>query len=143
MLKEMFSYKGKMTKVIPASQLKSYQKIYEYLQKKVKNGQLPSHDNYLNGNELAINIFRKKYYVKDLQEKPLENRPEDVFTRISSFIAATESTEAKQKEWAEKFYNDLHEGYFLPGGRVLAGAGDLYRLKTLANCFVTQIEEDN
>ena len=67
MLKEMFSYEGKMTKVIPPSQLESYQKIYEHLQKKVKNGQLPSHgEDYLNGNELAINIFRKKRNIYSL-----------------------------------------------------------------------------
>src|SRR5690606_18699361 len=45
--------------------------------------------------------------------------------------------------FAEKFYLDLFEGYYLPGGRVIAGAGDLYRLKTLANCFVSLIEEDS
>ena len=36
----------------------------------------------------------------------------------------------------------MFEGRFVPGGRVLAGAGDLYRLKTLANCFVTKIQSD-
>ena len=53
-----------------------------------------------------------------------------------------EGTKAKQKKWATKFYEELFEGRFIPGGRVLAGAGDLYRLKTLANCFVTKIQRD-
>ncbi|MBW6457593.1 MAG: adenosylcobalamin-dependent ribonucleoside-diphosphate reductase, partial [FCB group bacterium] len=43
----------------------------------------------------------------------------------------------------EHFYRDLYNGHWIAGGRVLAGAGDLFRLKTLANCFVTGIESDN
>ena len=66
-----------------------------------------------------------------------------MFKRLSSFLATVEGTKAKQKNWAKKFYEQLFEGYFIPGGRVLAGAGDLYRLKTLANCFVTKIERDD
>ena len=61
---------------------------------------------------------------------------------MSSFLATVEGTKAKQKKWATKFYEELFEGRFIPGGRVLAGAGDLYRLKTLANCFVTKIQRD-
>ena len=49
----------------------------------------------------------------------------------------------KQKKWARKFYEELFDGRFIPGGRVLAGAGALYRLKTLANCFVTKIQRDD
>ena len=43
----------------------------------------------------------------------------------------------------QKYYQSLYSGQFLPGGRVIAGGGDLYRLKTMANCFVTKIDEDN
>ncbi len=107
-------------------------------------GKLPRHpDDYLGGNELAQNIYEKKYFVRDINGEVLEKRPEDLFARISSFIAAVEPTPEKRKEWGEKFYRALYDGYFMPGGRVLAGAGDLYRLKTLSNCFVTLIDEDN
>ena len=44
---------------------------------------------------------------------------------------------------AKEFYMDLYEGHYLPGGRVIAGSGDLYRLKTLANCFVSVIPSDS
>ena len=49
--------------------------------------------------------------------------PEDVFKRISTFIATVEGTKAKRKKWSEEFYKEMYEGHFVPGGRVLAGAG--------------------
>ena len=54
-----------------------------------------------------------------------------------------EENQKKRDEVAENFYKDLFEGHYLPGGRVIAGAGDLFRLKTLANCFVSTISEDS
>ena len=48
-----------------------------------------------------------------------------------------------KKYFAEKFYYELYEGRYVSGGRVLAGAGDLYRVKTLANCFVAKIDRDD
>lgn len=144
MLTEMFQYQGKMAQFVPPEFLDNYQKLYLHLQKLVSQNKLPRHpEDYLGGNELAQNIYEKKYYIKDLNGNPLEKRPEDLFIRLSSFIAAVEPDAERQKEWAEKFYKALYDGYFMPGGRVLAGAGDLYRLKTLSNCFVTLIEEDN
>lgn len=73
----------------------------------------------------------------------MEKNPEDVFTRVASFIASVEPDAERGEKWAIEFYKYLYDGKFVPGGRVLAGAGDLYRLKTLANCFVTLIEKDN
>ncbi|HIO40807.1 MAG TPA: adenosylcobalamin-dependent ribonucleoside-diphosphate reductase, partial [Candidatus Marinimicrobia bacterium] len=104
--------------------------------------EIPIHDNYLGDNVLAQNLYKKKYFIKDLNSDLIESTPEDVFKRLSSFLATVEGTKAKQKKWATKFYEELFEGRFIPGGRVLAGAGDLYRLKTLANCFVTKIQRD-
>ena len=67
----------------------------------------------------------------------------NVFKRLAAFISTLESGKSKQYKWAEKFYTELFEGRFVAGGRVLAGAGDIYRIKTLANCFVTKIQADD
>lgn len=142
-LNVMFQHRGKFANKVGDEKIKGYQAVYNYLKEKIDSGELPSHENYLADNELAQNIYSKKYYLKDLDGEFLENRPEDVFARMASFIAARETTQEKQMIWAEKFYKDLFQGHWIPGGRVLAGAGDLYRLKTLANCFVTEIEGDN
>jgi ribonucleoside-diphosphate reductase alpha chain len=62
---------------------------------------------------------------------------------VAAFVAAIEPSRPAMNEWGARFYTELYEGRFIPGGRVLAGAGDLFRLKTLANCFVSRIDEDS
>jgi ribonucleoside-diphosphate reductase alpha chain len=142
-LREMFEKKGKTVKRIGEERATTYERLYTSLAEKVDRGDLPSHPDYLGGNELAENIYRKKYYVKDVMGAPVEQRPEDVFIRLASFLASNEADDSLRAHWAERFYRMLFDGRFIPGGRVLAGAGDLYRLKTLANCFVTTIQDDN
>ncbi len=142
-LLHMFAHKSKLASLIGYDRLEAYKNLLFHIKTLQKSGKLPVNKDYLNGNELAINIYQRKYYMKDLNGSLIENKPEDAFARLAAFIAAVEPGEEKQKEWAERFYLSLYNGHFLPGGRVIAGAGDLYRLKTLANCFVTLIEEDN
>jgi len=145
MFTNMFKHKGKYKELNSLDDLKRYQEMYLMLRKKQSEGELPVHpsDEYIGGNELAKNIYEKKYYLKDLDNKLVEKRPEDMFTRLASFVSSIEKDNETAAKWATTFYNDMYEGYFVAGGRVLAGAGDLYRLKTLANCFVSKIQEDN
>jgi len=142
-IKDMFNHKGKTVNIIGKSRIKSYQELYDYIEDLQRNKEVDTHTNYLGDNVLARNIYEKKYFLKDIDANLIESCPEDVFKRLSSFLATVEGTKAKQKKWAQKYYEQLFEGYFIPGGRVMAGAGDLYRLKTLANCFVTKIEQDD
>ena len=138
----MFEYQGKATRIIGPQRIKTYKMLYNHIDT-LQGKSLPVHDNYLGDNELAKSIYNKKYFMKDLDNILIENCPEDVFKRLSSFLATVEGGKAKQLKWAEKFYTELFEGRFVSGGRVLAGAGDLYRIKTLANCFVSKIEKDD
>ena len=142
-IEKMFAHKGKSSKLIGANRTKIYKEIYDYISDKQQNKELPYNGNYLDDNELAKNIYEKKYFIKDLDNKLIEKDPEDVFKRLASFLASVEGTKSKQKEWAKKYYTDLFEGRFVSGGRVLAGAGDIYRIKTLANCFVSKIDKDD
>lgn len=141
-LMDMIAHKSKLAALIGYDRIESYKMLLFYLKDLQKEGKLPVHPNYLGGSELATTIYQKKYYLKDLDGNLIEDKPEDVFVRIASFLAAVEDGEEKQKAWAVRFYESLYEGHFLPGGRVIAGAGDLYRLKTLANCFVSLIDHD-
>ena len=141
-VENMFKHTGKTVTIIGKNRIKTYQDLYLQLSELQKNKKIPVHSDYLGDNDLAKNIYKKKYYLKDLNTECIEKKPEDVFKRLSSFIATVEGTKANQKKWSKKFYEELFEGHFIPGGRVLSGAGDLYRLKTLANCFVTQIQSD-
>ncbi len=138
----MFKYQGKTTKIIGQPRTKIYKELYDHISS-LQGNRLPFDGDYLGDNELAQNIYKHKYYLKNLNNETVESCPEDVFKRLASFIASVEDTKTKQKMWAEKFYTDLYEGRFVSGGRVLAGSGDLYRIKTLANCFVSKIQYDD
>ena len=143
-IENMFEHQGKLTGLVKKRLLHAYRDLYLYLREERDKGNLPVSDfDYLGEDELAINIYKKKYYLRDPQGELLEFRPEDAFLRIAAFVAAVENDTASRRQWGEVFYKDLFESHFLPGGRVLAGAGDLYRLKTLANCFATVIADDN
>ena len=143
MIDRMFDHRGKTVSIIGKKRIGTYRELYDYISEMQSTEKLPYNGDYLHDNELAQNIYRKKYFLKDLNGEPHENHPEDTFKRIAAFMATIEPGKAKQREWAAKFYTELYEGRFMPGGRVLAGAGDLYRLKTLANCFVSRIEDDD
>ena len=138
----MFDYTGKTARILGKNRINTYKDIYTHIDNE-QGKTLQYNGNYLGGNELAQKIYKEKYFIKDLDNKTIEKTPEDVFKRLAAFIATTEQGKAKQYKWAEKFYNELFEGRFVAGGRVLAGAGDIYRIKTLANCFVTKIKSDD
>ena len=138
----MFDYGGKTARILGKNRINTYKDIYLHIDKE-QGKSLQYNGDYLGNNELAEKIYNEKYFIKDLDNKLIEKRPEDVFKRLASFIATLEPSKAKQYKWAEKFYTELFEGRFVAGGRVLAGAGDIYRIKTLANCFVTKIQSDD
>ena len=142
-MNDMFTNQGKPVKLIGKKNVTIYQELFNYISECQKNGDLPFDGSYLGESELAQKIYKKKYYLKNLDSQPIENSPEAVFKRVAAFMATLEQTKPKQKKWAESFYNELFAGRFVPGGRVFAGAGDLYRLKTLANCFVSKIDNDD
>src|SRR6056297_915456 len=109
-LDKMVQYRGKFAKKIGEDKIKSYELLYCHLTDKVEKGELPSHEEYLGGNDLAENIYKNKYFLKNLEGEQLEKRPEDVFIRMASFIATAEKSKDKQMKWAEKFYLDLYRG---------------------------------
>jgi len=139
---KMFAHKSKILNLVSYDIVDTYKKLLFHLKSKQKSGDIPVSEDYLSGNELALNIYSKKYYLKSMDGANIESKPEDVFARVAAFLASVEKDPSSRRAWAEQFYNCLYKGYFLPGGRVLTGAGDLYRLKTLANCFVSKISED-
>ena len=85
-IEKMFAHKGKSSKLIGANRTKIYKEIYDYISDKQQNKELPYNGNYLDDNELAKNIYEKKYFIKDLDNKLIEKDPEDVFKRLASFI---------------------------------------------------------
>jgi ribonucleoside-diphosphate reductase alpha chain len=87
-------------------------------------------------------VFMDRYSLKDANGNPLEFYPEQLWARVAQGIAAAEQTEEKRAEWEKLFYEALADFQFVPGGRILAGAGTGHQV-TYYNCFVIPSPEDS
>src|SRR3989440_12103583 len=79
-------------------------------------------------------VFMDRYSLKDPSGQPLEFYPEHLWTRVARGIASVETTEEKQAYWEKRFYEALANFQFVPGGRILAGAGSGHP-RTFFNCI--------
>ncbi len=79
-------------------------------------------------------VFMDRYSLKDASGNPLEFYPEQLWARVARGIAAVETTDEKRAEWEKLFYEALRDFQFVPGGRILAGAGTGHQV-TYYNCM--------
>ncbi|MDH3747650.1 MAG: adenosylcobalamin-dependent ribonucleoside-diphosphate reductase [Gammaproteobacteria bacterium] len=79
---------------------------------------------------LSKHIWESRYRVA--AEHDREADITDTWARVANAVA---EVEADQTAWQRSFYRILEDFRFLPGGRILAGAGTENRV-TLFNCFV-------
>ncbi len=91
---------------------------------------------YYGDNDLAADVLRSKYLA------PSEKGPMHLWNRVARAIA---SVETDKEFWYQKFLELLFDFKFVPGGRVMHGAGreDARRRPTLSNCYVIPINEDS
>ncbi len=87
-------------------------------------------------------VFMDRYSLKDASGEPLEFSPEQTWERVARGIAAVETTEENRAKWEKLFYEALSDFQFVPGGRILAGAGTGHQV-TYYNCFVIPSPEDS
>jgi ribonucleoside-diphosphate reductase alpha chain len=90
-------------------------------------------------NEVSREIWRQKYALRDDQDQQ-ESSVDESWRRVAQAVASVEK-DASQS-WSERFYGLLQDFRFLPGGRILAGAGTSHQV-TLFNCFVMGTIEDS
>ena len=62
----MFSHTGKTVNLIGKKRITAYKKLYSHIENLQENNIVKTHENYLDDNELAQNIYSKKYYVKEV-----------------------------------------------------------------------------
>jgi ribonucleoside-diphosphate reductase alpha chain len=91
---------------------------------------------YYGENDLAADVLRSKYLA------PNEKGPMHLWNRVAKAIA---SVEHDKEYWYNKFLELLFDFKFVPGGRVMHGAGreDARRRPTLSNCYVIPIQDDS
>lgn len=82
---------------------------------------------------ISKSIWESKY------RDETDAKVEDTWRRVARALA---SVEAQPHIWEKRFYDALSDFRFLPGGRILAGAGTSRRV-TLLNCFVMGRIEDS
>ncbi len=71
-------------------------------------------DSYYGPDELGKSVLQNKYLGPD------EKSPEDLWRRLARAMAALEET---PETWEDRFYTILHDFRFVPGGRIMHGAG--------------------
>jgi ribonucleoside-diphosphate reductase alpha chain len=96
----------------------------------------------LGGDELRARVFYEKYALCDETGQIVEKKPDEMWRRVAREIASPEKTQKIKKEWEEKFYWLLSDFRFIPGGRILFGAGQKRRA-TLLNCYFMPVKEDS
>jgi ribonucleoside-diphosphate reductase alpha chain len=94
------------------------------------------------GDELRARVFYEKYALRDKAGRIVELTPEDMWHRVAREIASPEKTKELKKEWEDNYYWLLSNFKFIPGGRILFGAGQ-NRRATLLNCYYMPIKEDS
>lgn len=90
--------------------------------------------------DIARHVWETRYRWCGL-DGPVDGVIEDTWRRVARALAAAEPP-ARRHQWEEAFYAALADFRFLPGGRILAGAGT-GRAVTLLNCFVMGTIEDS
>lgn len=91
---------------------------------------------------LREKVFFDRYALKDTDGKQVEQTPEEMWRRVARAISLNERTPDKQQEWEERFYHGLEGFKFVPGGRILTGAGSGVDL-TFYNCYVIPSPDDS
>ncbi|PSG97927.1 adenosylcobalamin-dependent ribonucleoside-diphosphate reductase [Thermoplasmatales archaeon SW_10_69_26] len=94
---------------------------------------------YFDGDELQARCFIEKYALETDEEGLIETHPKQMWERVAEAMA---SVEEDQSHWFDEFHWLLEDFTFVPGGRILHGAGNP-RDVTLTNCYYTGIEEDS
>jgi ribonucleoside-diphosphate reductase alpha chain len=88
---------------------------------------------------ISRQVWDSKYRYRD-GEEVRDRVPADTWRRVARAAASVESED--RQGWEERFFQILEQRLFLPGGRILAGAGTRHQV-TLFNCFAMGIIEDS
>ncbi len=92
--------------------------------------------------ELRARIFYEKYALRNENGEIVEKTPQEMWERVAREISLPEKNNRLKKEWEDKFLWLLSDFRFIPGGRIMFGAGQKRRA-TLLNCYYLPIKEDS
>ena len=98
---------------------------------------------------ISEKVFLDRYSLKSKEGKSMEKRPEEMWKRIAKAVAEVEkkgkkpaSAKASAGKWEKEFYSVLKDFKYVPGGRILSGAGTGFAV-SFYNCFVIPSPQDS
>ncbi|RPH05855.1 MAG: adenosylcobalamin-dependent ribonucleoside-diphosphate reductase [bacterium TMED46] len=94
-------------------------------------------ESYYKNDTLGSDVLKQKYLA------PWEKHPYQLWKRQATALASVEKTKAARKNWEEKFFSILENFKFVPGGRIMHGAGREDITTTLNNCYVVAVRDDS
>ncbi len=94
-------------------------------------------DEYYKDDNLGKSVLEMKYLA------PWEKNPWDLWKRQAKALAGVEKTKELQEKWEVTFFEALKNFKFVPGGRIMHGAGREDITTTLNNCYVVGIKTDS
>ena len=90
---------------------------------------------------ISKKVFLDRYSMKDKKGNPMEKSPEAMWKRVANAAVSVEKG-ANKKKWSKLFYESMKDFKYVPGGRILSGAGTGYSV-TFYNCFVIPSPQDS
>src|SRR5260221_299072 len=90
---------------------------------------------------LREKVFLDRYALKAPDGSLTEHTPEETWERVARGIAKNEKAKDRKK-YEKAFLDVLTDFKFVPGGRILSGAGTDYQV-TYFNCFVIPSPKDS
>lgn len=105
---------------------------------------LPLHPlfTYMKLTGVSEKVFLDRYAMKGKQGELIEKTMPEAWARIANAVAAKEKTPALRKKYQAEFFDIMTDFKYVPGGRILAGAGTGYDV-TYYNCFVIPSPKDS
>lgn len=98
---------------------------------------------YFNGDNLAAEVWLKKYALQDMAGNYYELTPNDMHRRLAKEFARIEAKYKNPLSEDEIFDLIKEFKYIVPAGSPMAGIGNNYQIMSLSNCYVIGNEVDS
>jgi ribonucleoside-diphosphate reductase alpha chain len=89
---------------------------------------------------ISKKVFLDRYALKNKKGDPIEKSEKEMWKRVAKGVAKIDSKNTKKLE--KEYLEALEDFKYVPGGRILAGAGTGYQI-TYYNCFVIPSPKDS
>lgn len=90
---------------------------------------------------ISQKVFIDRYSMKDKKGSAMEKTPDLMWKRVAKAATVVEKG-ANKKKWEASFFDAMKDFKYVPGGRILSGAGTGYSV-TFYNCFVIPSPKDS